>query len=76
MAIDLQLYLDTHPQDGAALDEYNKVLRSAEPFREQYERLYGPLYSFRSLNIDCWKWYKDPWPWQYGFNIDLPEECC
>lgn len=76
MAVDLQLYLDTHPNDTAALNEYNSILDRAEEFRTQYQRLCGPLYSFRSPNPESWKWYKDPWPWQYSFNIDLPEECC
>jgi spore coat protein JB len=76
MAVDLQLFLDTHPEDAAALREYNRVLERANEFRRQYEALCGPLYSFRSLNPESWKWYKDPWPWQYSFNIDLPEECC
>ena len=76
MAVDLGLYLDTHPDDGAALNEYNRILESAEPLREEYQRLCGPLYSFRSLNPESWKWYKDPWPWQYSFNVDLPEVCC
>lgn len=76
VAVDLALYLDTHPNDAGALNRYNETLERADEFREQYQRLCGPLYSFRSFNRDGWKWYKDPWPWQYSFNIDLPEECC
>lgn len=76
VAVDLQLYLDTHPDDAGALEEYNRTLQRADEYREQYQRLCGPLYSFRSPNIGGWMWYKDPWPWQYSANIDLPEGCC
>lgn len=76
IAVDLQLFLDTHPGDGNALQEYNRTLERAESLREAYQRLCGPLYSFRSFNHGSWKWYKDPWPWQSGANTDLPEGCC
>ena len=76
MAVDLALFLDTHPDDTDALRRYNEILERAGEFREQYQRLCGPLYSFRSLNPGSWKWNEDPWPWQYGFNVDLPEEGC
>jgi spore coat protein JB len=76
MAVDLALFLDTHPDDKDALNEYNRILREADELREQYERLCGPLYSFRSINPVTWKWYRDPWPWQYSFNTNPPEECC
>ncbi len=75
MAVDLALFLDTHPNDTKALNEYNCILERADRLREQYERLCGPLYSYRSINPGCWKWYRDPWPWQYSANVDLPEVC-
>ncbi len=61
MAVDLALFLDTHPGDTDALNEYNRIVEHADEFRVQYERLCGPLCSFR-YNPGCWKWYKDPWP--------------
>lgn len=76
MAVDLQLYLNTHPNDVAARNEYNNIIKVADQLRNQYQKLCGPLYSFRSPNIDGWRWLRDPWPWQYSFNVDLPEECC
>lgn len=76
IAVDLQLFLDTHPGDEEALREYNRTLERAEEYRIQYQRMCGPLYSYRSLNPGSWKWYKDPWPWQFSANFDLPEGCC
>jgi spore coat protein JB len=76
MLVDLQLFLDTHPDDKAALKQYNDILARANVLREQYESICGPLYSFRSFNRGHWEWYRDPWPWQYSFNVDLPGEEC
>ncbi len=76
VAVDLQLYLDTHPHDAQALEKYNSVLLDAQAYRERYEKLCGPLYCFRSFQPEAWKWIDDPWPWQKRFNIDLPEGCC
>lgn len=76
MLVDLGLFLDTHPGDADALAEYNGILERADALAGQYQSLCGPLYSFRSMNRGGWQWYRDPWPWQSGFNIDLPEGCC
>ena len=76
MLVDLQLFLDTHPEDNEALERYNEILARANVLREQYESICGPLYSFRSFNPGRWAWFRDPWPWQYSFNFNLPEEEC
>jgi spore coat protein JB len=76
MLVDLQLFLDTHPEDHEALNRYNEILAKANVLRGQYESMCGPLYSFRSFNPCHWDWYNDPWPWQYSFNFDLPGEEC
>ncbi len=76
MLVDLQLFLDTHPDDTEALNRYNAILAQANTLREQYESICGPLYSFRSFNRCSWEWFRDPWPWQYSFNFNLPGEEC
>ena len=74
MAVDLQLYLDTHPYDREALFKYNQVLRQAEVFRCNYESMYGPLTSYRSPSPYPWRWINNPWPWEYDFNFRLAGE--
>ena len=69
--LDLQLYLDTHPDDREALARYNAVVEEANTLRREYEKLFGPLYSFRSPSKQPWQWNNDPWPWQYQFNFKL-----
>ena len=45
MVVDLQLFLDTHPNDREALETYNSVIERANEFRRRYEAMCGPLYS-------------------------------
>ena len=70
-AVDLQLYLDTHPNDREALGKYNAVVEEANTLRREYEKLFGPLTSFRSTSKCPWQWIDDPWPWEYQFNFRL-----
>ena len=62
--VDLQLYLNTHPNDREALSKFNAVAREANELRKQYENMYGPLCSYRSESELPWKWIDNPWPWQ------------
>lgn len=70
-AVDLHLYLNTHPDDREALNKYNAVVSRANALRSEYERMYGPLSSYRSVSKYPWQWIDDPWPWQYQFNFYL-----
>lgn len=69
--VDLQLYLNTHPNDREALAKYNAVAERANALRQEYEKMFGPLSSFRSTSKYPWQWIDDPWPWQYQFNFNL-----
>ena len=74
MAVDLQLYLDTHPDDTAAVEKYNSVIKDADMLRSQYEKMYGPLFSFRSYNHgDTFKWTNKIWPWQKEANFNVKD---
>lgn len=63
--IDLDLYLDTHPNDTKALSLYNKYLEIEKKTKEKYEGMYGPLSlesSYAAKNN--WNWKNSPWPWE------------
>ncbi len=70
-AVDLALYLDTHPFDESVIAKYNEIITEANKVRTVYEKQYGPLCSFRSFSSpDEWSWTKeDSWPWCYDFNF-------
>lgn len=68
VAVDLNLYLDTHPNDKVAIQEYNNVVQEAKLIRQDFEQHYGPLCSFRSQNtFDKFAWINNPWPWEKDF---------
>ncbi|MCL2852987.1 MAG: spore coat protein CotJB [Defluviitaleaceae bacterium] len=74
MLVDLALFLNTHPGESEALEEYNKVACEADKVRACYENLFGPLCSYRSKNhAPTWIWPCDPWPWCREGNFNLLE---
>ena len=75
LAVDLQLYLDSHPDCAAGIKKYNEVVDEADGLREQYENLFGPLFGFRSYSKrDEFNWTDDPWPWENDFNFEIGGE--
>ena len=71
MAVDLALYLNTHPQDEEAVAKYNETITEADKLRQMYETNYGPLCSYRSMSRKKWTWVNNPWPWSEKFNFDF-----
>jgi spore coat protein JB len=63
MAIELNLYLNTHPYDQKALMIFVNTVQRAKMARENYERMFGPITASAS-NSFPWPWIEDPWPWE------------
>lgn len=67
-AIELTLYLDTHPTEQKALAEYNQVSAVLNRLVNAYEQCYGPLTVFGShMTQYPWSWIDEPWPWEVEF---------
>jgi spore coat protein JB len=65
MAVDLQHYLDTHPKNKQALEDYKEVSKQYQTLRKEYEQEYGPLTNFGYMtSFDATIWVNDPWPWE------------
>lgn len=64
-AHDINLYLDTHPNDSNAIRLYNDYNRQEQMLNNAYERKYGPvdLSDNEGLSMTPWAWIKEPWPW-------------
>ena len=63
-AHDLNLYLDLYPNDGNALDLFNKYRKEANRLMMEYEEKYGPiLISSDSLNTSPFLWQTLIFPW-------------
>ena len=78
IAVDLGLYLNTHPTEAEAINAYNQIIEAADTLRIKYESMYGPLCSFRSYATDTknWKWKNNPWPWESIANPSLAGKEC
>ena len=66
--VDLNLYLDNHPDDAAAINMYNSFSKQLNEAMRSYECKYGPLTNFGYGKSNCpWHWVEDPWPWENKF---------
>ena len=63
-AFEWNLYLDTHPQDVAAIQRYRQMSQKTDELRTQYEREYGPITASAGVSSNTWDWVNDPWPWE------------
>lgn len=63
--VELNLYLDTHPDDLAAIQQYNQLTQERMRHANHFQQLYGPLQHFgHAFSRFPWEWSKSPWPWQ------------
>lgn len=64
-AHDINLYLDTHPNDTSIINLYNRYNTESKRLTNEYERKYGPidLSNDEELGITTWSWINEPWPW-------------
>ncbi|MBB5172385.1 spore coat protein CotJB [Texcoconibacillus texcoconensis] len=63
--LELTLYLDTHPNDEQAIQQFNHMTQVKQHLMYQVEQYYGPLQQFgNSYSGSPWNWKDAPWPWQ------------
>lgn len=63
--VELTLYLDTHPTDMQAIQQYNQLAQQRRQMSHEFEVRYGPLMAFgHSFTRFPWQWPDTPWPWQ------------
>ena len=68
-AVELNLFLDTHPNDQQALAMYKQIHQELMNCVRNYEQIYGPLlnFGFSPNPQNCWKWIDSPWPWEIKY---------
>lgn len=67
--LDLNLYLDNHPDDKNAVNAYNTLAVQFAQAKCAYESKYGPLTNFGYAPSKYpWQWVNQPWPWDKEFN--------
>jgi len=66
VALELNLYLDTHPCDKDALNDFNCAVKLLKKYKQAYEQEFGPLLNFGMSGFakESWQWIENPWPWE------------
>lgn len=63
--VELNLYLDTHPDDAQAIHQYNHYAGERLKVVQAYEERYGALSNFgQSFSGTPFTYAVTPWPWQ------------
>ena len=67
--VDLNLYLDTHPQNQQAAEDFNTLFQKYWEAKTLYESKYGPLTNFGYSPASYpYAWVNCPWPWEKAAN--------
>ena len=69
-AHELNLYLDTHPDDQSMIRLFNDYRIQVNDLIREYERKYGPLTTNSdSMNANSFIWEENTWPWEVRRNV-------
>lgn len=63
VAVELNLYLDTHPCDADARNDYLYYSTKLRELIETYEAQYGPLMNFGHSPTEAGCYVCSEWPW-------------
>ncbi|MFD1018521.1 spore coat protein CotJB [Thalassobacillus hwangdonensis] len=63
--VELTLYLDTHPDDIKAIEQFNQAAQKSKRLKKKFESQFGPLMQYgKSYSAAPWQWNTPPWPWE------------
>ncbi len=62
--VDMQLYLDTHPDDEEAFEYFKEAVEAYEEAKEKFEANFGPLTGSATAKQERWNWSDMPLPWE------------
>lgn len=65
-AVDMMLYLDTHPDDEEALNYFNQCNTLYNAAKQSYQEQFGLLNAFSEQEHFSWDWNTAPMPWEGG----------
>ena len=65
---DLNLFLDTHPDNQMALEHFRKNQEMLREAQADYIARFGPLQAKDYMGGERWNWVDGPWPWEMGGN--------
>lgn len=62
---EINLYLDTHPDDEEAIDMLVQLNRLMQAGQQKFVSLFGPQTILDITSGDTYPWLDNPWPWEY-----------
>lgn len=65
-AVDMMLYLDTHPDDEEALNYFNQCNTLYNAAKQSYQEQFDLLNAFSEQERSSWDWNTAPMPWEGG----------
>lgn len=64
--VEMNLYLDTHPEDPQALALLKLYVEKRCQLIGEYEAAFGPyVNTVDDVQGNTFTWVKDPWPWDF-----------
>jgi len=63
-AVEIRLYLDTHPFDQRAQCDFKRVTYQCMLLKPQVEQYFGPLENFSFSQENPSRWVEELWPWE------------
>lgn len=64
VCVELNLYLDTHPDDTKAQEDYLSYARELHDLMMMYDAEYSPLMNFGHSHGDAGSWVYSKWAWE------------
>jgi len=68
---ELNLYLDTHPNDEQAIREFKVCRDEYIKHRDEYVASGGVWDITDGVKDNSFIWIDGPWPWEYDFNKEV-----
>lgn len=65
IAHEINLYLDTHPEDEQMVLLYNQYAKLTKEAMCEFESVFGPILVMNSNETIPFEWVKGPWPWEH-----------
>ena len=67
--VETALYLDSYPENKAAINYYKKLLEEREKLSGELARIGRPMTYLDAAKDDSWNWVNSPWPWETEANL-------
>ncbi len=62
--VELQLFLDTHPNCSEAFEKFKKEYDEYKRLLKEYEMKFGCITPKPQFGQVKYQWINDPWPWE------------